>query len=182
MQRLLKEVKKDRELSQAVKGDAPPPILYLNCRLKDITSPQQFADVIRELVNKDSGLQKWWEKLGEVVEGDKVNLAFYEADLNSLFTPAADKAPMASIINSLTKFLEATRPLPYKPVLIIDEANVLMGWRDDPGRTQLKALLRFFVATTKEEHTGHILLASSESFVIDFLEKGKLRKGVLAMV
>jgi hypothetical protein len=87
---------------------------------------------------------------------------------------------MASIIASLTTFLEATRPLPYKPVIIIDEANVMMDWDDDPGRKQLKYLLRFFVATTKEDHLGHIVLASSESFVIDFLEKGKLRKCLLA--
>ena len=56
-----------------------------------------------------------------------------------------------------------------------------MDWHDDPGRTQLKALLRFFVMTTKEDHLGHFVLASSELFVIDFLEKGKLRKCLLAM-
>jgi ATPase domain predominantly from Archaea len=99
-----------------------------------------------------------------------------------LFGPVADKPPIDSIIDSSTTFLEATRPLTYKPVFIIDEADVLMEWRNDPGHTQLKALLRFFVKTTKEDHLGHIVLASSESFLIDFLEKGKSRKFVIAMV
>ncbi|KAG7670045.1 hypothetical protein KSW81_008183 [Nannochloris sp. 'desiccata'] len=95
--RLLEELKKDRELGQAVIGEGPPPILYLNC--------------------------------------------------------------------------QAVRPMPYKPVIIIDESNKLMRWSDDPGRKQLRNLLDFFVKTTKEDHLGHFMLASSESFVIDFLEK-----------
>ena len=81
---------------------------------------------------------------------------------------------MASIIKYLTIFLEASRHSSEKPVIIIDEANKLMRWRDDPGRTQLKDLLDFFVQVTKQEHLAHIVLASSESFVIDFLENGKL--------
>jgi Cdc6-like AAA superfamily ATPase len=181
LQRLLKEVKKYRELFQAAKGEGPPPVLYLNCRGKDVASPQGFANAIRELVNNDAGLQKWWEKLGEAVEGDKVKLPGYEKNLGNFFRPAADKAPMASIIDSLTTFLEATRPLPYKPVIVIDEANKLMRWSDDPGHRQLKDLLDFFVKITKEDHLGHVALASSESFVIDFLKNGKLRKCVLAM-
>ncbi|KAG7667963.1 hypothetical protein KSW81_005881 [Nannochloris sp. 'desiccata'] len=162
--RLLKEVKKDRELGQAVIGEGPPPILYLNCRGEDISSPQQFANAIRELITKDTAFSNWWQ----AVKLKSINI---EMDLHKLFEPAANKAPMASIITSLTKFLEATRPLPYKPVIVIDEANVLLDWHDDAGRTQLKALLRFFVKTTKEDHMGHFVLASSESFVVDFLEK-----------
>ncbi|KAG7672243.1 putative ATP-binding protein [Nannochloris sp. 'desiccata'] len=162
--KLLQEVKKDRELAQAVIGEGPPPILYLNCRGKDISSPQQFANAIRELVIGDAVLKNWWA-------GIKLKFPGFELDLEKIFEPAAGKRPMESIIASLTTFLEATRPLPYKPVIIIDEANVLLDWHDDPGHTQLKALLRFFVKTTKEDHLGHFVLASSESFVIDFLEK-----------
>ena len=174
MQRLLQEVKKDRELAQAVVGEGPPPILYLNCRKKDISSPQQFANAIRELVTKDTAFGKWWKAV-------KLKFPYIQVDLGTLFGPADDRAPMESIINSLTTFLEATRPLPYKPVIIIDEANKLMRWSDDPGHKELRNLLDFFVKTTKEDHLGHFVLASSESFVIDFLEKGKLTKCLLAM-
>ncbi|KAG7674795.1 hypothetical protein KSW81_006215 [Nannochloris sp. 'desiccata'] len=161
--KLLEEVKKDRELGQAVIGDGPPPILYLDCRGKDISSPRQFANAIRQLVTKDTVFCKWWQA---------VNLKFpnIEVDMRKLFEPADDAAPMESIIDSLTTFLEATRPLPYKPVIIIDEANKLMRWSDDPGHKELKNLLDFFVKTTKQAHLGHIVLASSEYFLIDFLE------------
>ena len=111
MQRLLQEVKKDREFNQDVKGEGPPPILYLNCRGKDITSPQQFANAIRELVIGDAGLKNWWA-------GMKVKLSGLELDLEKIFEPATGK-PMESIIASLTTFLEATRPLLYKPVILL---------------------------------------------------------------
>ncbi|KAH7619733.1 putative Uncharacterized ATP-binding protein MJECL15 [Nannochloris sp. 'desiccata'] len=162
--KLLQEVKKDREFAQAVIGEGPPPILYLDCRGKDISSPKKFANAIRQLVIGDAGLKNWWA-------GVKIKLPGLELDLEKIFEQAAGKPPMESIIDSLTTFLEATRPLPYKPVIIIDEANKLMRWSDDPGHIELKNLLDFFVRTTKQEHLGHFVLASSESFVIDFLEK-----------
>ncbi|KAG7674718.1 putative ATP-binding protein [Nannochloris sp. 'desiccata'] len=162
--KLLQEVKKDRELGQAVIGEGPPPILYLDCRGKDISSPKKFANAIRQLVIGDAGLKNWWA-------GVKIKLPGLELDLEKIFEQAAGKPPMESIIDSLTTFLEATRPLPYKPVIIIDEANKLMRWSDDPGHIELRNLLDFFVRTTKQEHLGHFVLASSESFVIDFLEK-----------
>ncbi|KAH7619786.1 putative ATP-binding protein [Nannochloris sp. 'desiccata'] len=152
--KLLQQVKKDRELAQDVICEGPPPILYLDCRGKDISSPQQFANVIRELVAEDAALKNWLQAI-------KLNFPGTELDFENMFKPAADKARMASIIASLTKFLEAVRP----------QANVLMRWGDDPGHKQLKALLDFFVRTTKQEHLGHIVLASSESFVTDFLVK-----------
>lgn len=105
MQRLLQEVKKDRELGQAVVGEGPPPILYLNCRKKDISSPKKFASAIRQLVIGDAGLKNWWA-------GIKLKFPGFVLDLEKIFEPAAGKPPMESIIASLTTFLEATRPLP----------------------------------------------------------------------
>ena len=167
-------MKELRDAAQTVKGNAPTPILYLDCRDKDVSSPQGIANAIRDMVNKDAGLEKWWKTVPKFWAAGKVIVPGYQVKLADLFAPAPEKTPMASIIDSLTTFLEATRPLPYKPVIIIDEANKLMRWRDDPGHTQLRDLLDFFVNTTKHKHLGHCVLASSESFVVDFLENGKL--------
>ena len=105
--------------------------------------------------------------------GSTVNIPGYQAELEKLFEPApADELPIASIIKSLNTFLKVTRPLPYKPVFIIDEANVLMRWSDDPEYKQLNSLLSFFVWATKQEHLGHIVLASSNYFLVEWL-KGK---------
>lgn len=83
---------------------------------------------------------------------------------------------MASVINSLTIVLESARSLPNKPVIIIDFVEVLMEeWHDDPGHKQLHRLLDFFVSTTKKQ-LAHIVLASAEPFVVEFLQYGKLLK------
>ena len=181
MQRLLQAVKEDLDKAQPRKYNATP-VLYLNCRGKDVASPQGFANAIRELITNDDGLQEWWKKNVKSLQvGASVKGAGNQLKLDVVFAPAPNKSPMASIIDSLTAFLEATRDLPENPVIIIDEANKLMRWGDDPGNKQLKDLLDFFVKTTKEDHLGHIVLASSESFVINFLEKGNLGKCLLVV-
>ena len=153
MQRLLKEVKIRREAAQATKGHASPPILYLDCR--GISSPEQFANALRELVTMDAGLVESLEKI---------------------FEPAPDKEfPMESIFDSFDSIFEATRSKSKKPVFIIDEAHMLLRWRDDPEHKQLKSLLRFFVATTKQDHLGHVVLATSEYSFLDYIMTGKLK-------
>ena len=162
-------------------GNAPPPILYLDCRGKDVASPQGFASAIRELVVEDAQAIDWWNVARNVVSAFKFTASLDESpkaevELGKLFAQAPGKTPMTSIIDSLTKFLEASRSLPMKPVFIIDEANKLMRWHDDPDHEQLRDLLDFLVQATKQNHLGHFVLASSESFVINFLENGKLWK------
>ena len=176
-------MKERRDAAQAteVTGNAPPPILYLDCRGKDVASPQGFASAIRELVVEDAQAIDWWKIARDVVSAFKVKggpgeWPKAEVELAKLFAQAPDKTPMASIIDSLTIFLEASRSLPMKPVFIIDEANKLMRWHDDPDHEQLRDLLDFLVQATKQNHLGHFVLASSESFVINFLENGKLWK------
>jgi hypothetical protein len=176
MQRIFRELKKVRDAARAQEGDGPPPLLFLNCRGKGFTSPLGVARVIRDLVIEDPLLEEWWKTVPNFWVAGEVKVPGYQTDLKKLFELSADKTPVASIIDSLTIFFEATRPLPYKPVIIIDNAFVLMRWGEDPGNTQLKDLLNFFVKTAKEEHLGHIVLACSESFLVDFLEDSKLKR------
>jgi hypothetical protein len=59
-----------------------------------------------------------------------------------------------------------------KPVLFIDEANLLGGISkkpDDDGAVALRSLLRWCVLNTKEEGRFHVVFASSDSFFVDWL-------------
>ena len=47
------------------------------------------------------------------------------------------------------------------PVIVFDEANVLMGWDKHP--VELASMLRLFVQITKEDNRGHVLMATSDS-------------------
>ena len=51
-----------------------------------------------------------------------------------------------------------------------DEANRLMEWcGDDKGETDLKDLLSFFISATKEESRAHVVLATSDFFLLEWL-------------
>jgi hypothetical protein len=57
-------------------------------------------------------------------------------------------------------------------VIIIDEANALMEWKD---AETLRALLKFFVYLTKQEQLAHVILATSDTFLTQWLESGAPR-------
>jgi hypothetical protein len=58
------------------------------------------------------------------------------------------------------------------PVLVVDEANVLMA-RGDQYKAERQALLGFFVAITKARRRSHVILATSEYSFQSWLSKGK---------
>ena len=57
------------------------------------------------------------------------------------------------------------------PVIIIDEANRLTAWKD---KESLEQLLAFFVYLTKQEQLAHVVLATSDTFLVEWLESGVL--------
>ncbi|KAL4552341.1 hypothetical protein Ndes2526B_g06558 [Nannochloris sp. 'desiccata'] len=59
------------------------------------------------------------------------------------------------------------------PVIVIDEANNLMDWKElDPAEPQLESLLAFLVAISKQLNLVHVVLATSDYFLASWL-KGK---------
>ncbi len=55
------------------------------------------------------------------------------------------------------------------PVIIIDEANSLTKWKDTES---LEQLLAFFVYLTKQEQLTHVILATSDTFLTQWLDSG----------
>ena len=53
--------------------------------------------------------------------------------------------------------------------IIIDEANRLTAWKD---KESLEQLLAFFVYLTKQEQLAHVVLATSDTFLVEWLESG----------
>jgi hypothetical protein len=64
------------------------------------------------------------------------------------------------------------------PVIVIDEANALMEWKD---AETLSALLKFFVYLTKQEQLAHVILATSDTFLTQWLESGTPRLAVAGL-
>ena len=59
------------------------------------------------------------------------------------------------------------------PVVVIDEANVLMEWTEE-NRRELNSFMRNLVALSKQENRCHVLLATSEYTFQGWLTDGKL--------
>jgi hypothetical protein len=55
-------------------------------------------------------------------------------------------------------------------VCAADEANELMNWREQGGGDfSLRKLLAFFVMITKEKQLAHVVLATSDYFLVSWL-------------
>ncbi|KAL4524542.1 hypothetical protein Ndes2526A_g06662 [Nannochloris sp. 'desiccata'] len=81
-----------------------------------------------------------------------------------------DKATdLMAVIDTYNFLLENIPPGQKKPIIVIDEANALTLWKRKDA-VALKQLLEFFKRSCKEIHTAHIVLATSEFFLVSWLE------------
>ena len=57
------------------------------------------------------------------------------------------------------------------PPLAADEANRLMDWKErNPSENSLQELLDFFVAISKQKRLAHVILATSDFFLVAWLD------------
>ncbi|KAG7671511.1 hypothetical protein NADE_000850 [Nannochloris sp. 'desiccata'] len=81
-----------------------------------------------------------------------------------------DEGKLEPTINKVDKILEALQPLPRKPVIVIDESNDLMDWKEpDPLQPELKRLLAFLIGISKQKRQAHVILATSDYFLANWL-------------
>jgi len=99
--------------------------------------------------------------------GDEVSLDHLKREL------MLEPTPLNTIIEAYSKMAQEAKqkraPGDPWPVIIVDEANALQEWEDAKS---LKALLAFFVYVTKEEQLAHVVLATSDTFLVEWLESG----------
>ena len=86
-----------------------------------------------------------------------------------------DPTPLQVIMDAYVKLVKEAKqkrsPGDPWPVIIIDEANRLTAWKD---KESLEQLLAFFVYLTKQEQLAHVVLATSDTFLVEWLESGVL--------
>ena len=84
-----------------------------------------------------------------------------------------DPTPLQVIMDAYVKLVKEAKqkrsPGDPWPVIIIDEANRLTAWKD---KESLEQLLAFFVYLTKQEQLAHVVLATSDTFLVEWLESG----------
>ena len=116
-------------------------------------------------------------KLAGKGSGVDVTVEFLKAELQ--------KKPQTALRTITDAYLKLVKDAKKKrkvgdpwPVIIIDEANALMKWRDNDS---LDSLLAFFVYLTKQEQLAHVILATSDTFLTQWLESGAPRLAVAGL-
>ena len=106
--------------------------------------------------------------LAKVTLGAEVKLDFLKAELQT-----DPRTALQTILDAYLKLVKDARQKRKEgdpwPVIIIDEANELMELDD---KQALHAMLKLFVYLTKQEELAHVILASSDTFFTQELERG----------
>ena len=139
-------------------------------------SPEAFSANLIECTTSDWQLDDKWllslfPSLANVAGsalGAAVNVEFVKAELQK-----DPRTALQTITNAYLKLVKDAKKKrkagdPW-PVIIIDEANALMEWED---KKSLKSLLKFFVYLSKQEKLAHVILATSDTFLTQWLESG----------
>ena len=109
-------------------------------------------------------------RLAGSAAGIEVSLDYLKRELMQ------EPTPLNTIIDAYSKMAKEAKqkraPGDQWPVIIIDEANRLTAWKDEES---LEQLLAFFVYLTKEEQLAHVVLATSDTFLVEWLQSGMSR-------
>ena len=159
-------------------------LLLLVAREKDMTTPAALASTLLqasyELINVNltdfdfgqtmTGLFKM-ASLDISLGGGPLKMDAMKAlpqllqKLRDSPTPTA----LASILDALTQATQSTGG--QHPVIVLDECNVLTQWKPTDN-VALGSLLAFFVRVARQECTAHVLLVTSESAFVDWIQQG----------
>ncbi|KAH7622331.1 putative ATP-binding protein [Nannochloris sp. 'desiccata'] len=135
--------------------------LHLNCGLETVTTSAEMAEALRARATKlPAALGIPLRSIPEVLK-----ISWISQLLAVWGFPQVDKDAVAASI-----LLEATPQ--QTPVFIIDEANELRKWMQTPEeKKNLDGLLNFLKRICKEQNKAQVILATSESFMVTWLEK-----------
>ena len=132
----------------------------LKCMLNDWQ--KHALELLRLLVPSSA-------RLAGSTAGIEVSLDYLKREL------LQEPTPLNTIIEAYSKMANEAKqkraPGDPWPVIIVDEANALQEWEDAKS---LKALLKLFVYLTKQEQLAHVVLATSDTFLVEWLESGVL--------
>ena len=130
----------------------------LKCMLNDWQ--KHALELLRLLVPSSA-------RLAGSAAGIEVSLDYLKRELMQ------EPTPLNTIIEAYSKMAKEAKqkraPGDPWPVIIIDEANRLTAWKDEES---LEQLLAFFVYLTKQEQLAHVVLATSDTFLVEWLQSG----------
>jgi hypothetical protein len=128
------------------------------------------------LEGPDDSFLKSWSRTGDAMS--MVAAALFGSALKSVVTYLTSRVTdppvsrLAEILEAYSAVFERVAKKGWKPVLVVDAANVLACWRPDHSAA-LKQLFDFFTANTKQAGRSHVILATSDYGFIDVVEQSR---------
>jgi hypothetical protein len=149
--------------------------LYRRSLCTDYTNPAAFTTNLVKCLQNDWQLDdKWLLSVFPSVAAVTGSAVGAEVDIE--FRKAVQNEPRTALQKIMDAYLKLVKDAKAKrkegepwPVIIIDEANRLRGWKDEES---LDWLLAFFVYISKQEQLAHVILATSDTFLTQWLESG----------
>ncbi|KAG7667052.1 hypothetical protein KSW81_000795 [Nannochloris sp. 'desiccata'] len=165
-------------------------VLYLNCGVKDVSSPELMARQLRNLARKlpsrlgMQGMKTLASKLSSVskllalgdnvldvaVPGEKVLNAFFED-----FFPEDKANDLTAVIDTYDLLLENIPRGQNKPIIVIDEVNAMKSWRTEDEDCLSVVAEGLNGTQRKVDVLGD--LTSAEAFVYVCGGKGRNKRG-----
>eukprot|EP00898_Chlorokybus_atmophyticus_P005014 jgi/Chlat1/5513/Chrsp360S05324 len=167
---------------------------YIDCRETPMRTPEAMADALAtlplpavfsrlpqkvtvELAKRNIFPAKLLRQILEKVSVTS-KLGWISLGTSTLVDRLVGQPPnsLQSVLNAYDALLDAwetarkqgTLTAMGYPVLVIDEANVIMDWSDKYS-ADLKTLVMFLIRNTKQERRAHVILATSDSAFLNWM-------------
>ncbi|KAL4518707.1 hypothetical protein Ndes2437B_g00790 [Nannochloris sp. 'desiccata'] len=116
---------------------------------------------------RNCGKSRLLENLSQQYEAQQIGPLFLKIDAR--FTPVCTPDEVAKALLNALETRKIQKVMSY-PVIIIDEANKLMSWKEpDPLQPELQRLLDFLIGISKQKLLAHVILATSDYFLANWL-------------
>ncbi|KAG7674525.1 hypothetical protein KSW81_000175 [Nannochloris sp. 'desiccata'] len=150
-----------------------PLFLKIDARFTPVCTPDEVAKALLNALEtrKIQKVMSYVSTSLPLLSSISINAGLVTISLGELFTKLSGReVKLEEAINKFDKLLEALEPLSVKPVIIIDEANKLMSWKEpDPLQPELQRLLDFLIGISKQKLLAHVILATSDYFLANWL-------------
>ncbi|KAG7674720.1 hypothetical protein KSW81_006147 [Nannochloris sp. 'desiccata'] len=182
---------KSRLKAELISRDATnQPVIYVDCGLEGAPTPKDMAQQLLKLIMERRKTFFWYwfitvvEKLSgfpllpeQVKYGMEMSSVIGKVVKKGFFNEA--KAELGDLAHIQKSFLALLDMLPTcgtisqkkYPTIIIDEVNRLREW-EEKYPTDLTNFVDFLQRIAKQEKKAHVILLTSESFMVSWLQRG----------
>lgn len=162
------------ELRQTYEAEKIGPLfLYIDSRLTPVRSPEALSKALSNALGTGQlqRLANYTRLSMPLLSSISINAGLVTFSLETLVSKLFRMdGKLEPTIKKFDKLLTVLEALPSKPVIVIDEANKLMDWKEpDSLQPELGEFLDFLATISKQKRLAHVVLATADYFLASWL-------------